>query len=165
MILVAVIVVLVITFLATFKAKDIQNTLVGKYDTSISCTELRDMYTDQQIQTMAADEWYAYYEGGGMEENRDISPALGCFCDELMENEGDNSSEMQFSTSSKKMVVTCGEIFNDRATVALIASGVSMLVVAVNFILKVMLISMVSGLRLKTMTRETDTTMIAIFTG
>lgn len=40
-----------------------------------------------------------------------------------------------------------------------------MLVVAVNFILKVMLISMVSGLRLKTMTRETDVTMGAIFTG
>lgn len=46
------------------------------------------------------------------------------------------------------MVATCSEIFDDKASVALIASGVSMLIVAVNFILKVMLISMVSGLRL-----------------
>jgi hypothetical protein len=49
--------------------------------------------------------------------------------------------------------------------VALIASGVSILIVAVNFILKVMLISMISGLRLKTMTKETDITMVAIFVG
>jgi len=36
-------------------------------------------------------------------------------------------------------------------------------IVAINFILKVMLIEMVSGLRLKTMTLETDITMQAIF--
>jgi hypothetical protein len=72
---------------------------------------------------------------------------------------------MLFATSDKKMVATCSEIFDDKASVALIASGVSMLIVAVNFILKVMLIEMVSGLRLKTMTKETDITMVAIFVG
>ena len=46
-ILIAVVIVLVITFLATFKAKDIQNRLVGKYDTSIKCSELKDMYTEE----------------------------------------------------------------------------------------------------------------------
>lgn len=165
MILVAVLVVLFITFLATFQAKSMQNTLVGKYDVSIKCSQLKDMYSDAQIQTMAADEWYAYYQGGGAEEDRFISSALGCFCEDLMEEEGDSATEMNFATSDNKMVQTCGEIFDDRASVALIASGVSMLVVAVNFILKVMLISMVSGLRLKTMTRETDVTMVAIFAG
>jgi hypothetical protein len=63
------------------------------------------------------------------------------------------------------MVATCSEILDDNASVALIASGVSMLIVAVNFILKVMLTKMVAGLRLKTMTKETDITMIAIFVG
>lgn len=72
---------------------------------------------------------------------------------------------MLFATSDKKMVATCSEIFSDKSMVALIASGVSILIVAVNFILKVMLISMISGLRLKTMTKETDITMVAIFVG
>jgi hypothetical protein len=165
MILVAVLVVLFITFLATFKAKDIQNRLVGKYDTSIKCSELKDMYTDEQIQTMAADEWYEYYRGGGMENEMNISPALACFCADLEDDEGGDASSMEFATTDKKMVPTCSEIFDDQATVALIASGVSMLVVAVNFILKVMLIAMVAGLRLKTMTKETDITMKAIFVG
>lgn len=49
LILCAVLAVLFITFLATFKAKDIQNRLIGKYDTSIKCSELKDMYTDEQI--------------------------------------------------------------------------------------------------------------------
>jgi hypothetical protein len=164
-ILCAVLAVLFITFLATFKAKDIQNKLVGKYDTSIKCSELKDMYTDEQIQTMAADEWYAYYRGGGIDEDRNISPALACFCNDLQDEEGGSASEMEFSTTDKKMVPTCGEIFDDQASVALIAQGVSMLVVAVNFILKVMLIAMVAGLRLKTMTKETDITMKAIFAG
>ena len=72
---------------------------------------------------------------------------------------------MLFATSRKEMVSTCSEIFDDNATVALIASAVSMIIVAVNFILKVMLTNMVAGLRLKTMTKETDITMIAIFVG
>lgn len=165
MILVAVLVVLFITFLATFQAKSMQNSLVGKYDTSIKCSQLKDMYSDSQIQTMAADEWYAYYEGGGAEEDRNISPALGCFCDDLFDEEGDDAEEMTFKTSKGQLVQTCGEIMSDRGSVGLIQSGVSMLVVAVNFILKVMLISMVSGLRLKTMTKETDVTMVAIFAG
>ena len=114
---------------------------------------------------MAADEWFAYYKGGGFEAERNISPALGCFCTDLYEDEGSDAQEMLFATSDKKMVATCSEIFDDKASVALIASAVSMLIVAVNFILKVMLISMVSGLRLKTMTKETDITMIAIFVG
>jgi hypothetical protein len=46
MITIAVLVVLGITFIATFKAKSMQNTLVGKYDTSIKCSEMKDMYTD-----------------------------------------------------------------------------------------------------------------------
>lgn len=47
MITVAVIVVLGITFVATFKAKSMQNILVGKYDTSITCSEMKDMYNDE----------------------------------------------------------------------------------------------------------------------
>jgi hypothetical protein len=37
---------------------------------------------------MAADEWFAYYKGGGMDEDRNIAPSLGCFCADLMEEEG-----------------------------------------------------------------------------
>jgi hypothetical protein len=114
---------------------------------------------------MAADEWFAYYKGGGMEEDRNIAPSLGCFCADLFDEEGGDAQEMLFPTSKKAMVATCSEIFDDNASVALIASGVSMLIVAVNFILKVMLTNMVAGLRLKTMTKETDITMIAIFVG
>jgi hypothetical protein len=49
MILIAVMTVLFITFVATFKAKDMQNVLVGKYSTDIKCSELKDMYGDDQI--------------------------------------------------------------------------------------------------------------------
>lgn len=63
------------------------------------------------------------------------------------------------------MVATCSEIFSDKATVALLSSGVSMLIVIVNVILKFMLIAMIAGLRLKTMTKETDVIMVAIFIG
>ena len=46
-ILIAVIAVLFLTFIATFKVKSMQNTLTGKYDTSIKCSELRDMYSEE----------------------------------------------------------------------------------------------------------------------
>jgi hypothetical protein len=62
---------------------------------------------------MAADEWYAYYRGGGMDEDRNISPALACFCNDLQDEEGGSATEMEFSTTDKKMVPTCGEIFDD----------------------------------------------------
>ena len=47
---------------------------------------------------MAADEWFAYYKGGGMEEDRNIAPSLGCFCADLMEEEGGDAQEMLFAT-------------------------------------------------------------------
>jgi len=102
MILVAVVVVLFLTFIATFKAKDMQNQLVGKYSTAMKCSEIKDMYSDLQIQTMAADEYQAYYLKGGADEDRDISPVLGCFCDDLLDDEGDGAAEMEFATTDKK---------------------------------------------------------------
>lgn len=63
------------------------------------------------------------------------------------------------------MVPTCSNIFDDRSTVGLVASGVSFLIVGVNFGLRMLLAEMVTGLRLKTMTSETDVTMVAIFAG
>jgi hypothetical protein len=91
MILVAVLVVLFITFVATFKAKDMQNVLVGKYSTEIKCSELKDMYSDDAIQLMAADEWFAYYKKGGMENDRNIASSLSCFCTDLFEEEGSDA--------------------------------------------------------------------------
>lgn len=79
-IITAVSIVLGITFMATFKAKDMTNTLIGKYDTSIKCSELRQMYSDEQIKTLAADEWFDYYKNGGEENGRSIAAQLGCFC-------------------------------------------------------------------------------------
>lgn len=60
---------------------------------------------------------------------------------------------------------TCHEVFADRASVGLIAMGVSFLIVGVNFALKVILVDLIKSLRLKTVTLETNYTMITIFVG
>jgi len=62
-------------------------------------------------------------------------------------------------------VKTCSEIFADRGSVALVAMGVSFLIVGVNFALKVILVELIKSLRLKTVTLETNYTMITIFVG
>lgn len=61
--------------------------------------------------------------------------------------------------------MTCSEIFADKALVGYIAMAVSMMIVAVNFVLKVILVELIKSLRLKTVTAETNYTMIAIFVG
>jgi hypothetical protein len=43
--------------------------------------------------------------------------------------------------------------------------GVSFLIVGVNFALKVLLVELIKSLRLKTVTKETNYTMITIFVG
>ena len=47
----------------------------------------------------------------------------------------------------------------------MIAMGVSFLIVGVNFALKVILVTLIKELRLKTVTLETNYTMITIFVG
>ena len=60
---------------------------------------------------------------------------------------------------------TCSEIFSDRAAVGYIKMGVSMMIVGVNFVLKVILVDLIKSLRLRTMTEETNYTMVSIFIG
>lgn len=63
------------------------------------------------------------------------------------------------------MVQTCSEIFDDRASVALIKMGLGMFIVAVNFVLKVMITDMIKSMRLRTVTDEINYTMVCIFVG
>ena len=56
-------------------------------------------------------------------------------------------------------------MFNDRTKVGYIARVVSFLIVGVNFILKVILIDLIQSLHLKTVTLETNYTMVTIFIG
>ena len=62
-------------------------------------------------------------------------------------------------------VQTCSEIFSDRAAVGYIKMGVSMMIVGVNFVLRIILVDLIKSLRLTTVTAETNYTMVSIFVG
>ena len=165
LVIIAVCVVLFITFLATVKAKQMSNDLIGKYDDSINCSEMSHMYAPAQLSKLAADEWTDYYKNGGAEQERMISPTLSCFCTDQYMQFGSDAAATEFETSNGDKVQTCSEIFSDRGSVALINQGVAILIVLVNFILKVILVDLIKSLRLKTVTKETNYTMITIFIG
>lgn len=70
LVIIAVCFVLFITFLATVKAKQMTNDLIGKYDDSMNCDEVGRMYKSDTLEKLAADEWIDYYKKGGDETGR-----------------------------------------------------------------------------------------------
>ena len=127
---------------------------------------MSNYYTEKEIENLAADEWVNYYKNGGEEDDdRLISTTLSCFCTSEYVKHGNDAAEFKYQNSKGEDIQTCSEIFSDRATVGLIAMATSTLIVLVNFILKTMLVDMIRSLRLKTVTAETNYTMISIFIG
>ena len=57
-----------------------KNELIGKYDDSINCQEMSNMYDKEKLSLLAADEWIAFYKNGEEDTGRQISPTLSCFC-------------------------------------------------------------------------------------
>lgn len=55
-------------------------------------------------------------------------------------------------TTDGKKVVTCAEFFDSKGKVVLIKMLVSFLIVGVNFLLRMILVDMIKGLRLRTVT-------------
>ena len=90
---------------------------------------------------------------------------MSCFCSDEYNRVGNDAIALTYESSSGKAVTTCSQIFADRAFVGYIAMAVSMGIVGVNFVLKVLLVELIKSLRLKTVTAETNYTMIAIFVG
>lgn len=158
-------VVLGLVFVIAFIAKDAQKDLVGKYDVSIKCSELDKIYSEGQLTNLAADEWLDYYKHGGEETGRQINGNLACFCTKQYDEIGDDAAETNYQSTDGSQVTTCSEIFADRGNAALIKSFVAILIVAVNFILREVLVVMVKSMRLTNLTDETTWTMVCIFIG
>ena len=78
---------------------------------------------------------------------------------------GSDAAETSYKSTTGEDVKTCSEIFSDRAAVGLVAMGVSFTIVGVNFALKMLLVELIKALRMKTVTLETNYTMITIFIG
>ena len=152
--------------MATVKAKSMTNDLIGKYDDSINCNEMGHMYPPATLSQLAADEWIGYYKTGDTDDStRQIAPTLSCFCTSEYMELGSDAADKTYTSSDGQQIKTCSEIFADRASVGMIAMGVSFLIVGVNFALKVILVTLIKELRLKTVTLETNYTMITIFVG
>jgi hypothetical protein len=139
--------------------------LIGKYDNALSCGEVSHIYSHPQLQQLAADEWFDFYKKGGQEMERQISENLACFCNGEYMEEGDDAATNEYMTSDGKKVITCAEYFDDKGQAALIKMLVSIMIVAVNFILRMILVDMIKGLRLRNVTAETNYTMVGIFVG
>lgn len=159
-------VVLGVTFLVSFKAKDEEQDLIGIYDNSITCTEVNKIYSYDELSKLAADEWVDYYKNGGEDMERQISENLACFCTaEYMRVGDDAAANVYLTTDGSQKVQTCAEFFDSKGKVVLIKMLVSFLIVGVNFALREILISMIKGMRLRTVTQETNYTMVGIFVG
>ena len=141
------------------------NDLIGKYDESVNCKDLSKMYKGDTLEKLATDEWVDFYQKGGEESGRQIAASLTCFCTYQYEENGAEAATMKFPASDGTEIQTCSEISADRGSVGLIAMCVSFLIVGVNFVLKVLLVELIKSLRLKTVTLETNYTMITIFVG
>ena len=157
--------VLFLTFCVTFKAKASQRILIGKYDMSIKCSELNKIYSYPQLSQLAADEWVDYYKNGGEEMDRQISGTLACFCQAESDRIGSDAATQTYMASDETKVQTCSEIFADRSAVGYIKMGVSMMIVGVNFVLRIILTDLIKSLRLRQITSETNYTMVSIFVG
>ena len=79
--------------------------------------------------------------------------------------QGDDAATNEYLTSDGKKVITCAEYFDDKGNVVLVKMGVSIMIVLVNFLLRMILVDMIKGLRLRTVTAETNYTMVGIFVG
>ena len=159
-------VVLGVTFLVSFKAKDEEQDLIGIYDNSITCAEVSKIYSYDELSKLAADEWVDYYQNGGEDAERQISENLACFCTaEYMRVGDDAAANLYLNTDGSKKVMTCAEFFDSKGKVVLIKMLVSFLIVGVNFALREILISLIKGMRLRTVTQETNYTMVGIFVG
>ena len=146
-------VVLGVTFLVSFKAKDEEQDLIGIYDNSITCAEVSKIYSYDELSKLAADEWVDYYKNGGEDMERQISENLACFCTAEYMRVGDDAAENVYLTSDgSQKVQTCAEFFDSKGKVVLIKMLVSFLIVGVNFALREILISMIKGMRLRTVT-------------
>lgn len=164
-VIVAVSAVLFITFLATVKAKSMTNDLINKYDESINCSEMNKMYKLPQLSKLAADEWIDFYKNGGQDQGRQIASSLVCYCSDQYLEQGADAAELSNTATDGTEVKTCSEFFADRASVGLITMCVSFIIVGVNFALKMLLVELIKALHLKTVTIETNYTMITIFIG
>lgn len=69
-VILAVLIVLFITFIATAQAKTMTNDLTLKYDESVNCKDMTKMYKAESLSTLAADEWIDYYQKGGDDNGR-----------------------------------------------------------------------------------------------
>ena len=81
--------------------------------------------------------------------DRQISENLGCFCNAEYMDQGDDAATNEYTTSDGKQVVTCAEYFDDKGQVVLLKMGVSIMIVLVNFVLRMILVDMIKGLRLR----------------
>lgn len=135
--------VLLVTFAMTTYAKNLTNETIGKYDDSIKCSELNKIYDSATLAKLSADDWLDYYQNGGDDMDMLIPPTMSCFCDKEYSKFGNDVATKFYLSSSGKKVQTCSEIFDDRALVGLIAMMTSTMIVAVNFILKVILVEMI----------------------
>ena len=64
----------------------------------------------------------------------------------------DAAANVYLTTDGSKKVMTCAEFFDSKGKVVLIKMLVSFLIVGVNFALREILISMIKGMRLRTVT-------------
>jgi hypothetical protein len=53
---------------------------MGKYRLHTPCADIYDMYTDNQLENLASDEFYWEYVKDGIKNGRKIEPTLHCFC-------------------------------------------------------------------------------------
>ena len=100
LVLIAVCVVLFLTFLVTVYAKNTTNELIGKYDDSLNCNELKNMYDAKTEEKLAADEWLEFYKNGGEEQGRQIAPVLSCFCTSQYMDIGGDAAETTYKSTS-----------------------------------------------------------------
>lgn len=109
-VILAVLIVLFITFIATVQAKAMTNDLIGKYDESVNCRDMGKMYKGDQLTHLAADEWLDFYLKGGEDNGRQIAPTLSCFCTSAYNELGSEAATKTWKSADGTDVRTCSEI-------------------------------------------------------
>lgn len=104
MVIIAVGVVLALTFFMTTYAKNVTNDTIGKYDNSVKCSELNRIYDSKQMSLLAADDWVDFYQNGGDDVDALIPPTLSCFCEAEYERIADDVAEAYYVSSNGKKV-------------------------------------------------------------
>lgn len=158
-----VLILLALTFALTFYIKKQAKEAFSKYDKSMNCEDIHDLYKDEALTHLATNEWRDYYVEGGEAAGRQISGILDCFCNQQFGKYYSDVYSKTWKDEHGREEPICEVWLEDFVTVKGATNMISGLIVGINFFFKTVLIKLVNWIRLPTQTHVAEAVLYGVF--